>query len=137
MEGQAKRQKTGEATVIAGDKGDKTSENIEDSKISPSDEDSGKAATNFKEAQVRLELAEKKDQYNKKAVRKWERRWVLQPNVIEYGQDIWIQKWICVDNINPINLGEPSKQFYEKVNGNYQQPNIDQAAFKENEEKGF
>lgn len=23
-------------------------------------------------------------------VRKWEKRWVLQPNVIEYGCDIWI-----------------------------------------------
>ena len=32
-----------------------------------------------------------------KQAKKWERRWVLQQNVIENGEDIWLQKWICVD----------------------------------------
>lgn len=57
----------------------------------------------------------------KRPVRKWERRWVLQPNVIEYGREIWIQKWICIDSLNTINYGDnPSKQsmhYYERVNG--------------------
>ena len=29
-------------------------------------------------------------------VRKWERRWVLQPNVIDYGSEIWVKKWVCI-----------------------------------------
>ena len=29
-------------------------------------------------------------------VRKWEKRWVLQPNVIEYGSEIWINKWVWI-----------------------------------------
>ena len=58
---------------------------------------------------------------NKRPVRRWERRWVLQPNVIEYGREIWIQKWICMDSLNTINLGDNqnkgSAQYYERVNG--------------------
>ena len=57
----------------------------------------------------------------KRPVRKWERRWVLQPNVIEYGREIWIQKWICIDSLNTINLGDnqskSSAQYYERANG--------------------
>jgi hypothetical protein len=40
----------------------------------------------------------------KKPVRRWERRWVLQPNVIELGSEIWIQKWICVENLDTVSL---------------------------------
>lgn len=29
-------------------------------------------------------------------VRKWEKRWVLQPNVINYGSEIWVKKWVCI-----------------------------------------
>ena len=29
-------------------------------------------------------------------VRKWEKRWVLQPNVIDYGSEIWIHKWVWI-----------------------------------------
>lgn len=29
-------------------------------------------------------------------MRKWEKRWVLQPNVIDYGSEIWIKKWVCI-----------------------------------------
>jgi hypothetical protein len=36
----------------------------------------------------------------KRPVKKWEKRWVLQPNVIECGGDIWIPKWICVENVS-------------------------------------
>lgn len=38
----------------------------------------------------------------KRPVRKWERRWVLQPNIIDSGGEIWIQKWICVENLNTV-----------------------------------
>ena len=71
---------------------------------------------------------DKKDNYSKRPVRKWEKRWVLQPNVIEYGRDIWISKWICVDNLNTICIGETSKanvQYYEKVNGLSSFPTIE------------
>jgi len=34
----------------------------------------------------------------KKPVRKWEKRWILQPSIIESGE-VWIQKWICVENL--------------------------------------
>ena len=37
----------------------------------------------------------------KKPVRKWERRWVLQPNILDSGE-IWIQKWICAENLNTV-----------------------------------
>jgi hypothetical protein len=40
----------------------------------------------------------------KRPVRKWQRRWVLQPNVIELGGEIWIQKWICVENLNTVTI---------------------------------
>jgi len=43
----------------------------------------------------------------KKPARKWEQRWVYQPNAIEFGQDIWILKWVCVDSRIPsIGAGE-------------------------------
>lgn len=46
---------------------------------------------------------------------------MLQANVIEYGNDIWLQKWICVENLNTVTVpAEPPKanvQYYEKVNG--------------------
>ena len=45
-------------------------------------------------------MLEKKDFYSKRPVKKWDKRWVLQPNVIEYGCDIWVQKWICVESLN-------------------------------------
>lgn len=65
---------------------------------------------------------EKKDAlFSKKPVRKWEKRWVLQPNVLEYGNDIWLQKWICVDNLNtvtvPTEAPKVNVQYFEKVNG--------------------
>ena len=34
----------------------------------------------------------------KKPVRKWEKRWILQPSIIESGE-VWIQKWICIENL--------------------------------------
>jgi hypothetical protein len=40
----------------------------------------------------------------KRPVRKWERRWVLQPNVIEFGSVIWIQKWVCVENLDKVSI---------------------------------
>ena len=58
---------------------------------------------------LRNEQVEKKDLFIKRPVRKWEKRWVLQPNVIEYGNDIWIQKWVCVDSLNTASLGEIGK----------------------------
>jgi hypothetical protein len=31
----------------------------------------------------------------KRAVRKWEKRWVLQPNVFDLNEgEIWVQKWV-------------------------------------------
>jgi len=33
-----------------------------------------------------------------KRVRKWEKRWVLQPNVFDLNEgEIWVQKWILAD----------------------------------------
>ena len=64
----------------------------------------------------------------KRPVRKWEKRWVLQPNVVEYGCDIWIQKWICVDNVNSLNqadLNRPVQQLYERVTAIDSIPNIE------------
>jgi hypothetical protein len=46
-----------------------------------------------------LEPAERR-----KPVRKWEKRWVLMPNVIEQGSEIWIQKWVCVDDLEQVVL---------------------------------
>jgi len=46
---------------------------------------------------------------------------VLQPNVIEYGCDIWIQKWVCVDSLNTITFGDSASksgvQYFEKMHG--------------------
>jgi len=34
----------------------------------------------------------------KRAVRKWEKRWVLQPNVFDLNEgEIWVQKWVQAD----------------------------------------
>eukprot|EP00347_Sterkiella_histriomuscorum_P019569 403341134 len=92
--------------------GDETNPN-EDSKVQ---EDGKKDANQSSKTDI-----DKKEDFSKKPVRKWEKRWVLQPNVIEYGNDIWIQKWICVDNLNTVTIAaEPPKvnvQYYEKVNG--------------------
>lgn len=34
----------------------------------------------------------------KRAVRKWEKRWVLQPNVFDLNEgEIWVQKWVHSD----------------------------------------
>jgi len=69
---------------------------------------------------LKNEVNEKKESFSKKPVKKWEKRWVLQPNVIEYGNDIWICKWVCVDSLNTVNVTEQAKvgvQYYEKVNG--------------------
>lgn len=34
----------------------------------------------------------------KRAVRKWEKRWVLQPNVFDLNEgEIWVQKWVHAD----------------------------------------
>lgn len=70
-------------------------------------------------------MAEKKEMFNKKPVKKWEKRWVLQSNVIEYGCDIWISKWMCVDNLNTANLNanvdikQGGIQIYERVSGGF------------------
>jgi hypothetical protein len=45
----------------------------------------------------------------KRPVRKWQRRWVLQPNIIDSGGEIWIQKWICVDNLNTVIVPATTK----------------------------
>lgn len=45
------------------------------------------------EGSVRIEV--KKVKPNKgPPVRKWEKRWVLVPNVFQFGEDVWVQKWV-------------------------------------------
>ena len=39
----------------------------------------------------------------KKSVRKWEKRWVLQPNVLELGSDVWLPKWIMSEESQDTN----------------------------------
>ena len=29
-----------------------------------------------------------------KRVKKWEKRWILVPNVFQFGQDVWVHKWV-------------------------------------------
>ena len=37
--------------------------------------------------------------FDSKPVKKWEKLWVLHPNVRgEFGPEIWIQKWIRIDS---------------------------------------
>ncbi|CDW75976.1 transcriptional repressor protein yy1-like [Stylonychia lemnae] len=87
--------------------------------------------------QQKQEIQERKDNFSKKPVKKWEKRWVLQPNVIEYGNDIWICKWVCVDSLNTVNIGEQAKvgvQYYEKVNGLSSFP-INETIVKEGQEQ--
>ena len=33
------------------------------------------------------------DKKNKR-VKKWEKRWILVPNVFQFGQDVWVHKWV-------------------------------------------
>ena len=62
----------------------------------------------------------------------------MQANVIEYGCDIWIPKWVCVDSLSTVALpNEPAKsvpQYYEKVTGLSQFPLLPEAAMKEDNE---
>ena len=45
-----------------------------------------------------------------KRVRKWEKRWVLQPNVLDLNDgDIWVQKWVTVES------AKESKEAIEKI----------------------
>jgi len=39
----------------------------------------------------------------KTQVRKWEKRWVLVPNVFQFGEDIWVQKWVNDNQIKESN----------------------------------
>ena len=53
--------------------------------------------------QIDLEELERLNQAKKKQVRKWQRRWVLVPNVYQFGEDIWVQKWVNEDQIEEQN----------------------------------
>ncbi len=53
-----------------------------------SDEESKLGCTGVKSSNV----------LGKRAVRKWEKRWVLQPNVFDLNEgEIWVQKWVQAD----------------------------------------
>ena len=53
-----------------------------------SDEESKLGCTGVKSSSV----------LGKRAVRKWEKRWVLQPNVFDLNEgEIWVQKWVQAD----------------------------------------
>ena len=62
---------------------------------------------------------EKMKEQLKRPVKKWERRWVLQSNVVEYGCDIWVPKWVCLDTLTINVTAEKTTgvQYYEKVTG--------------------
>ena len=36
--------------------------------------------------------------------KKWHRRWVLIPNVLHFGEDIWIQKWFSSDQLKDMEI---------------------------------
>lgn len=38
-----------------------------------------------------------------KSVRKWEKRWVLVPNVFQFGEDVWVYKWVSEKQIEESN----------------------------------
>jgi hypothetical protein len=41
--------------------------------------------------------AQKLSMITKKKPRHWEKRWVLIPNVFEFTKEIWLKKWVLVD----------------------------------------
>jgi hypothetical protein len=79
MDKGGKRLKASESMSLLGE-----GENLEDSKF-PDEEQ--KRPLNLTKDQIENS---KKDYFNRRPAKKWERRWVLQPNVVEYGCDIWI-----------------------------------------------
>lgn len=42
--------------------------------------------------------AQKLSFINTKKPRHWEKRWVLVPNVFEFTKEIWLKKWVLVDD---------------------------------------
>jgi hypothetical protein len=57
----------------------------------------------------------------KKPVRKWEKRWILQPSIIESGE-VWIQKWVCVQNLTTKVVSD-NTNFNEHALGHNDQEN--------------
>ena len=53
-----------------------------------------------------------KELNTKRSSRKWEKRWILQPNVIDQGGEIWIQKWVCVENLTTVNVPATTTESY-------------------------
>ena len=33
-------------------------------------------------------------------VRSWKQKWVLVPNVFQFGKEIWIKKWLTTDIVH-------------------------------------
>ena len=47
--------------------------------------------------------AQKLSMITKKKPRHWEKRWVLIPNVFEFTKEIWLKKWVLVDEDEDIS----------------------------------
>lgn len=61
----------------------------------------------------------RKEENDDGPVRKWEKRWVLQPNVIDYGAEIWVKKWVCIvynKNVDQVAY-QPTQSMLPNPNG--------------------
>ena len=46
-----------------------------------------------------IKIEKPKDKPAATKPRKWERRWIMQPNVLDLNKgEIWVQKWVTVDS---------------------------------------
>ena len=45
----------------------------------------------------------KSESKKNKRVKKWEKRWILVPNVFQFGQDVWVHKWVNDEQISESN----------------------------------
>ena len=44
----------------------------------------------------KIDLGEEKPKTGKK----WEKRWILVPNVYQFGQDVWVHKWVNLEALD-------------------------------------
>ena len=50
-------------------------------------------------ASTTIKIEKPKDKPAAAKSRKWERRWIMQPNVLDLNKgEIWVQKWVTVES---------------------------------------
>ena len=57
-----------------------------------------------------MSLLDSKKNVVPKKVKKWEKRWILIPNVYQFGEDVWVHKWVNDDQILESNQLLKKKQ---------------------------